>query len=1458
MSADTYRLGIDIGSTTAKIVMLNDVGQVKFSSYRRHNAETLVTLQSILREAMEKLGNARIEYLVTGSAGMGVAETYNLPFIQEVVASAEVIHQRHPEVRTLIDIGGEDAKIIFFDEQYRPDIRMNGSCAGGTGAFIDEMATLLNVPVSELDGLASRHTTVYPMASRCGVFAKTDLQNLLSRQVPKEDIAASVFHAVVLQTLATLARGRDVRPTILFSGGPFTFMPSLKDAFLEVLNLTDQDVVSAESPELLPALGAALAASGVPQARQACSIQDLIDALAVERAHAQSRTNRHGALFESPQHYQDWAEFQKTHRIERIAVADCADNDYFLGIDSGSTTTKVVLIDADGRVAFSHYANNGGNSIQAAQNGLNKIRQAFAGRGFSPRIARSVVTGYGEDLICAAFGMDEGIVETLAHFRAAKAFDPDVTFILDIGGQDMKAIFIKDGQIQNIEINEACSSGCGSFIESFARNMGYGVADFAGLACAAEAPYNLGTRCTVFMNSRVKQALREGAKINDISAGLAYSVIKNALHKVLKITNTDVLGEHVVVQGGTFRNQAVQKALEQLIGRPVVCHDLAELMGAYGAALTARDAWMGYGDQPSTFIGLEKVDELGEYRRHDIRCRGCENKCVVTKLGFPNGNSFFSGNRCEKIYTNGGKAERKGVSVPALKYALLFDREKQSTDYADDADLNKKSVKSVSYPTGTVSVDKKLTIGIPRVLNMFENYPFWHALLTECGLRVRLSAPSSNTLYQGGAAHIMSENLCYPGKLVSGHIMDLVQAGVDRIFYPMVFYEKPEFTDANNTYNCPVVSGYPDVVRSAIDPQRKYGIPLDMPAISFRDDNLLDKACTKYLRGLGIKPSVIKKALQKAREAQAEFKAQIIEMGAEVIRDSEADGRPLILLMGRPYHIDPLINHNVPELLTDFGVDVLTEDCIPMTGETLANRHVMTQWEYINRYFHVARWVGQHDNVELVQLNSFGCGPDPFILDEVRAILAEYGKRPTVIRIDEIESAGSTKLRLRSMMESLRQADAHSTRVRISRKTVKPYQAEDRVRTLIVPDFSQFCSPAIVRPFIDLGYQIVQLPEPNHASVDVGLKYTNNEICYPGIITLGDLVKALQSGNYDLSRTAIGFSQTGGQCRATSYPSMIKKALVAAGFENVPVVTLSTSLSALNDQPGFKFDTKIYIYKAAIGMMFNDALSDMYHSTIIREKRKGETQAVADKYLNWFMDGTIRLAPTPLLKWLERAVQDFNAIETTPEHHPRVGIVGEIYVKYNAFSNNHVAQWLMDQGLEVVMPSFFEFFDGGLVSKDHAVKTLVKNRDVDWLVNTLGQKLAHHFLHQFDAVMQGYRRYHPHTSIRDIAANAQEILSLNHQYGEGWLIAGEVASFARNGVTNVLCLQPFGCIANHVIAKGVQKRLQEKYPQLNLLFLDADAGVSEVNFFNRMHFFVNHARTAADGLERRAAAGVAV
>jgi predicted CoA-substrate-specific enzyme activase len=1411
-----HRLGIDIGSTTAKVVILDQQGELRFSAYRRHNAETVRTLQTILAEAKEKIGDVPVEALITGSAGLGVSERFHLPFIQEVIASAEVVKQRHPQVRTLIDIGGEDAKMIFFKEEGMPDIRMNGSCAGGTGAFIDEMSSLLNVPVSELDALAGQHTMIYPMASRCGVFAKTDLQNLLSRDIPREDISASVFHAVVLQTLATLARGYTPRPLILFCGGPLTFLPSLKREFMETLRLTPEDVLEVEKAELLPAMGAALAQTGSSSAKAAFTLSSLIQLLDTAQGQSAASQNRLPALFKDQLDYEEWEERRMRHKIARVAVSQLNASPLFLGIDSGSTTTKIVVIDDQGQVAFEYYVNNRGDAIGTVQQGLEQIRQRFAEHGMSAHIARSMVTGYGEDLIRSAFGLDEGMVETLAHFRAARAFDKDVSFIMDIGGQDMKAIFVREGFIQDIKINEACSSGCGSFIESFARNMGYSAADFAKEATKGEMPCDLGTRCTVFMNSKVKQSLREGAAINDISAGLAYSVIKNALHKVLKVTNIDSLGEHIVVQGGTFRNPAVQKALEELLGREVTCPDMAELMGAYGAALTALDHFRRNGHAGGFILDEPKV--VGNYNKKTIHCHGCENKCAVTKMTFPNGNIFYSGNRCERIYTNGGKADRHGVNLPAIKYDLLFDR-KMSPD---------------STP--------RLVVGIPRVLNQFENFPFWNALLVESGFKVQLSASSSHAIFQKGTGHIMSENLCFPAKLVSGHVMSLIEMGVDRIFFPMVFYEESSFSDAANSYNCPVVTGYADVVRNVIDPQKNYGIPFDIPPVNFNDKKLLKKTCMDYLMSLGVPHAVADQAFEKAQEAQRYFKSQLRNITQEILVNAVEEDRHVILLLGRPYHIDPLINHKIPDILTNFGLDVITEDSIPLDDEPiLDNRHVMTQWEFLNRYFHAARWAGQQGHVEVVQLNSFGCGPDPFILEEVNTILGEYGKSPTVIRIDEIESTGSTKLRLRSMLESLRQSKSVE-RVFKARKKTRLYEGRDRTSTVVVPDFSPFCSPPIVKPLIDAGYDIVWLPPADRQSVDTGLKYANNEICYPGIITIGDLIKALQSGKYDLKRTVIGFSQTGGQCRATSYVSLIKKALIAAGFESVPVVTISTSMQVLNDQPGFKLNTKAYMYRALISMAFTDALSDMYYSTVTRERNKGDAKRIADSYLLAFMNGEIPTEKKALLDALHRAVTEFNSIEVEDGCYPRVGIVGEIYVKYNAFSNNNAAEWLIDQGVEVVMPTFLEFFASGVILVDQKVKKNLARHDLLWLLSLLGRKLLHNFLEEVHGIMKNYRRFYRHTSIEDIARNAQEILSLNHQYGEGWLIAGETASFAKNGISNVLCLQPFGCIANHIVAKGAEKKLREVYPQLNLLFLDADAGVSEVNFFNRMHFFLNHAK----------------
>jgi len=985
----TYRMGIDIGSTTAKVAVLDSDQKLVFNLYRRHNAEALLTLQNMVEEIRRSLGEVRLSLLITGSAGMGICEKFQLPFIQEVIASAEVVRQHYPSVRTLIDIGGEDAKMIFFRAEGMPDIRMNGSCAGGTGAFIDQMATLLNIPVSELNTLAAASTTLYPMASRCGVFAKTDVQNLLSRDIAREDIVASIFNAVVLQTLGTLARGYQPQPAMLFGGGPLTFLPELRRHFMRVLNLSETDMVDAAHAELLPAMGAAMALQTARKELSLDELEALLQGQTSAQAHAQTRLK---PLFDDKKQLDYWQARRMSRQTPTVSLDQVEGQPVFLGIDSGSTTTKVVLIDERARLVFKHYQNNNGNAIQAVHDGLKKITGLFAQSETPPIITRSVVTGYGEDLIRSAFGCDEGMVETMAHFRAAREFDPEVSFVLDIGGQDMKAIFVKDGHIQNIEINEACSSGCGSFIESFARSMGYSVVDFAQKACTSSAPCDLGTRCTVFMNSKVKQSLREGAEVGDISAGLAYSVIKNALHKVLKITDTSLLGSHIIVQGGTFRNPAIHKAIETLLEQEVFCPDISELMGAFGAALTARDGYLADPERPDTlFLSLQRLESAATYQKSMLRCRGCENNCAVTRLKFENSNVFYTGNRCEKIFSNSGKTAYKGTSLPAIKLKMLFER-----------------------PTEPPSAAPRLTLGIPRVLNFFENYPFWNALLLECGFKIRLSDPSSNAMYEHGSATVMSENICFPAKLVHGHIYNLIEAGVDRIFYPMVTFENSEFNDSDNTFNCPIVGGYPELIRSAIDPEARHHVPFDKPAITFKSLDLLKRGCYEYLSSLGVDSKTFKRAFEKAVRAQKDYKQAVRAEGQRILAESRAAGRTTILLMNRPYHADMLINHKAPEVLADFGVDVITEDSIPLqSDQALDNKHVVSLWAYPNRYYHAARWAGEQADVEVVQLNSFGCGPDAVAVDEVKAILNEFGKSPTVIRIDEIESPGSMKLRTR-------------------------------------------------------------------------------------------------------------------------------------------------------------------------------------------------------------------------------------------------------------------------------------------------------------------------------------------------------------------------------------------------------------------------------------------------------------
>ncbi|MBW2650445.1 MAG: 2-hydroxyacyl-CoA dehydratase, partial [Deltaproteobacteria bacterium] len=1443
----TYLSGIDIGSTTVKVVICDNSGKPVFSRYRRHNAVILDTALYMLKEAHDEMGDIQLNLAVTGSAGMGVAESLGIPFVQEVVASAKLIKTCYHDVRTLIEIGGEDSKIVFFDDRFRPDIRMNGSCAGGTGAFIDQMAVLLDVSIADLDQLAKESTSIHPIASRCGVFAKTDIQALLSNKVSREDIAASVFHAVALQVITTLARGSDIKKKVLFAGGPLKFFPQLQKAFIDILGLNiKEDLVIPEHPEFIPAIGAALVnmvnrvnrdsalfnqrAEGVVSVTNKkgavpiyeITIQKLIQLIKTDKIRVPqgSEINRLSPLFSDPSEFEAWEKRHAQQIVKKIDISKIDGKLCFLGVDSGSTTTKLVLIDSEGRVALTHYASNDGDSIQAVREGLNKFQEEFQKAGITPRIVRTAATGYGEDLIRAAFDLDDGVVETMAHLRAARYFDKDVSFILDIGGQDMKAIYVNDGAVSDIQVNEACSSGCGSFIETFAHSLGHDVSQFAGLACQKNVPFDLGSRCTVFMNSRVKQALREGATVSDISAGLAYSVIKNSLYKVLKLKDSDTLGEKIVAQGGTFRNPAVLRAFEILLGREVIRPDISELMGAYGAALTARRNYQTDSVEVAQFSGFNSLDQEVGFTTKNLHCKGCENRCSVKSLTFKNGRSYFTGNRCERYFTNGSSSKEHGGNLIAAKFKLLFDRKTEP----DRSPI--------------------LTFGIPRALNMYENFPFWCAFLVECGFKVVLSDTSSTGLFEKGTGTVMSDNICFPAKLAHGHVVNLIEKGVDRIFYPTVVYENKEHRDTMNSYNCPVVTGYPDVLRSSIDPEGKYGIPMDSPVISFKDISLLKKQLYFFTRQFGISKKLVYQAVDKGIATHREYKNQLKGMAVKIVDNAGAKNRLVVVLAGRPYHVDPLVNHGIPELLAGMGVDVIPEDAVPVTGKcALKDSNILTQWSYTNRLLAAAKYVADTEYTELVQITSFGCGLDAISADEAREIIKDAGKIYTLIKMDEIANLGAVKIRLRSMLEAVNGDSAlFSQRVKevvpaASKKGAVPIYRE---KTIIVPWFSPLYSPPMPAVSRTLGHKLEVLPPPDRSSVDTGLKYVNNDMCYPAVIVIGDIIKALQSGKHDPKRTAVMLTQTGGQCRASNYVPLTKKALISAGFTNVPV--LSLSMDDTNLQPGFTIDKKGLIKRLGMALIFTDALARMYLATAAREINAGESEAIHKEYLSRMEKWVEEADFGRLLNLLKEAISEFNMVDVTNEPVPVVGVLGEIFVKYNSFSNNNIVEWLIGQGVEVVVPSLTGFFTQRFINEEFDQKAHLKHSMKDRLLTRAVDKYTRYYLSRVEKVMQNFRYYRKPHDLKGLAKAASNATSLANQAGEGWLLPAEMIAMLEDGTGNIVCLQPFGCLANHITGSGLERRLKTLYPQLNLLSLNMDPGTSEVNILNRLHFMVIAAR----------------
>ncbi len=1412
-----YKLGIDLGSTTAKVVLLDSRDTLLFSDYRRHNTKIYDTLNDLIVEIRQQFGNFDTTVCITGSAGMGVSEASGFTFVQEIIAQTEVVKRKYPQVRTLVDIGGEDSKMIFFKEGRIPDIRMNGSCAGGTGAFIDQTATLLNMSLEEFNAAAKHYTKIYPVASRCGVFAKTDIQNLLSRKVSTEDIAASVFHAVAVQTINTLARGYAIEPKIMLTGGPFSFLPELTNTFIRDLKIAEHEVIVPDNPALMPAIGAALSSSA-----ERFSIDTISEKL---KASSQSRSDietRLNPLFASQTEFDAWNKERMNHTVPRKRLSDYDGVQCFLGIDSGSTTTKISLISKDNELLFNFYQHNFGLPLETLKKGLIEMQEQIQGCGQHLEIARSAVTGYGEDLIKAAFAIDTGIVETIAHYEAAKFFNKNVSFIMDIGGQDMKAVFIENGVVSRIELNEACSAGCGSFIENFSNALGHKVSDFADMACNATNACDLGTRCTVFMNSKVKQALRENASTGEIAAGLSVSVIKNALYKVLKIKNIAVLGDNIVVQGGAFRNPSVHKALEDHIGKRVICTNIPEQMGAFGAACVARNE---YFIQHKTLTGfsLQYAIEYGtKLSSKQVVCRACDNLCSVSVFKFSGTVNYYSGNKCEKVFSNKGTKNERGVNLFEEKYNAVF-AQNDKTKHTS-----------------------KLKIGIPRALNQFENFPFWYKLLASAGIEVVLSSGSTVDISEKGKGTIMSDSICFPAKLVHGHIFDLIEKQADRILYPTVMFEENKFENADNSYNCPIVSSYAEVISSAINPERTYKIPVDSPVINFNNKKLAQKVCVNYLNSLGISTARAEKSYAEAVEYSRILKEKLRERGQKVIDNALKTDRTLVVLAGRPYHIDPLLHQKTPDILADFGVDVIPEDLVPAPkSQGITDLHIISQWSYPNRIYSAAQWVAeQPENVQFVQLNSFGCGPDSIVIDECVEILKAAGKTHTLIKVDEISSTGSVRLRLRSMLESLKLRENTFTQNMQKRTNTAVFEKKDKAqRTILMPFFAEAYSDLLPTLFEIAGYKAVNLPKPTKQSVEYGLKYSNNEICYPCTLVVGDVLKYLTETGQNHNEIAVGITQTGGQCRASTYLSLIKKAMISAGYEHIPVISVGTAGKTINPQPGFEINWKKLLPVTFTLILFADSIAKLYYATVPREKVKGSAKQLMTDYIENVKPLALKNSTKEIYELLKRAVADFNNIEIRTADVPKIGLVGEIYIKYNSFGQSHVVDWLINQGVEVIVPPILDFFTQEFVNISVNRKNNLVKAELSELYFYYMEFLANRQINKVNKILSAFKLHRPFHNIRQTAKKAEDILNLVNQFGEGWLIPAEISKFSETGVHNVISVQPFGCIANQIVSKGIEKRLKEKYPNLNLLFLDFDSGVSEVNILNRLHFLVSNMQT---------------
>lgn len=1404
--SNMLHVGLDIGSTTAKMVILDEDHRLVYSEYDRHYADIRSRLGRMLQKAYQKFGDAPATFTLAGSAGMGFAGRMGIPFTQEVIAAAKAIRTYHPQTDVAIELGGEDAKIIYFSDGVEQ--RMNGSCAGGTGSFIDQMASLLEISIPELNELAKQHRVIYPIAARCGVFAKTDVQPLLNEGVARADIAVSVLQAVVNQTIGGLACGRPVRGRVAFLGGPLYFLSELRRRFIETLKLTERQVIFPENPHYFVAIGAALSAVD----KNPLSFKQLIHKLAdMDRAPRDRNIHTLPPLFATEREY---ADFKSRHARASVPRGDLAGfkGDCFLGIDAGSTTTKLALIDREGTLLYTHYGHNRGHPLDST---VNALKELYAALPPEARIAYSTVTGYGEGLIKTALRVDHGEIETVAHYRAAEFFCPEVDFILDVGGQDMKCLSIRDGNIDSILLNEACSSGCGSFLDTFAHSLGMTIQEFAAAALTAAKPVDLGTRCTVFMNSRVKQAQKEGASVGEISAGLSYSVVKNALFKVIKLKNPADLGRKIVVQGGTFYNDAVLRGFETIAEREAVRPDIAGIMGAFGAALIARNAHVK--GRASRLLGRAELDNFA-FKTVTARCGGCANNCLLTVNHFESGARHTSGNRCERAL---------GKSAPDRELPNLY-REKYRRTF------NRRPLPLARAKRGVV--------GIPRVLNMYENYPFWFTFFTELGFRVELSGRSSDKLYEKGMETFPSESICFPAKMVHGHIMDLLDRGVKFIFYPCITYEVREQREADNHFNCPVVISYPEVIKGNMDAVLAEDVRYMMPFLPYDHKGRLVQRLYEEL-GAPFKISLheIRRGVHKAALAQQAYKKGLRQAGEEALRQCREKGLKAVVLAGRPYHIDPQINHGIPELVNSLGLAVLTEDSVAHLGAVERPLRVLDQWAYHSRLYAAASFVAGQTDVELVQLNSFGCGLDAVTTDQVQEILERHSKIYTTLKIDEGHNLGAARIRLRSLkatmlekekggFEPARRPGIHYPRIAFTREMKENH-------TILVPEMSPIHLTFLEEAFRQSGYRTVVLPSDNkNEALNQGLKYVNNDACYPAILVTGQLIAALQSGQYDLENTSVIMTQTGGGCRASNYIGLLRKALGDAGFGNIPVISINPG--GLEKNPGFKWSLSL-LNRGMVALVYGDLLMNVLHRARPYERIRGSVNELYEKWTQRCLR-SLGDAKKAFDDNIWGIVRDFEKIELTREVKPRVGLVGEILVKYHPMANNNAVEVVESEGAEAVVPGLIDFLLYCLYYYEFKYRYLAGSK-ISQLVSRGLIGLIESYRSTLKKALAESRRFDAPRTIKEIAANARPVISLGHQTGEGWFLTGEMIDLVRSGVNNIICMQPFACLPNHITGKGMIKAIKRLYPQANIVAIDYDPGASEVNQLNRIKLMISAA-----------------